>query len=69
MRHRKKRQSGRRPTALRCAPHNKEAFRSRTAAVNALAGYATKQSGPNKGHYPRRVYPDSCGYWHLTSSL
>jgi hypothetical protein len=42
MRHRKKRRSGRSgPTALRCAPHNKEAFRSRQAAVNALAGYAT----------------------------
>jgi len=69
VRYRKKRRSGRSgPAGIRCVPHQKEAFRSRAAAVNALARYATRPSG-DKSYYPRRAYPGSCGYWHLTRSL
>jgi hypothetical protein len=52
--------------AFRCGPHGKEGFRSKDAATRALIGYATKTTRRTE-KTPRRAYPGTCGYWHLTS--
>jgi hypothetical protein len=67
MPHRNRRPRGNRHARPRCEPHGKEMFRTRKAAINALAGYATNVSGPDKDYHPRRAYPAECGYWHLSS--
>lgn len=66
MRHHKKKRRTSNGPAMRCVPHQKEAFWTRQAAVRALARYALRSTSED---YPRRVYRDSCGFFHLTKNL